>query len=75
MTFSEEQEFTQGVEGLVKIYRLIWGEVDKQFHQLPKGDRFRVFGIVAPAIGEALLYMPALEEEIEKGKKGKRAPK
>jgi len=67
----------QGIKGFVFMFRAIWDEVDNQFSQLNKSERFRIFGIIAPIISDMMFYMPALgeEEESVRSRKGKRAPK
>jgi hypothetical protein len=66
----------QGVKGFVFIFRAIWDEVDNQFSQLSKSERFRIFGIIAPIISDVMFYMPALgeEEESARSRKRKKSP-
>jgi hypothetical protein len=66
----------QGVKGFVFMFRAIWDEVDNQFSQLSKSERFRIFGIIAPIISDVMFYMPALgeEEESARSRKRKKSP-
>ena len=75
--FTENEDLKQGVKGFVFMFRSIWDEVDDQFSQLSKSERFRIFGIVAPIISDVMFYMPALGEVVESAgsRKGKRASK
>jgi hypothetical protein len=75
--FTEDEDLKQGVKGFVFMFRSIWDEVDDQFSQLSKSERFRIFGIIAPIISDVMFYMPALgeEEELAGSRKGKRASK
>ena len=71
--FTEDEDLKQGVKGFVFMFRAIWDEVDDQFSQLSKSERFRIFGIVAPIISDVMFYMPALGEAVESAgsRKGK----
>ena len=75
--FTEDEDLKQGNKGFVFMFRAIWDEVDNQFSQLNKSERFRIFGTIAPIISDMMFYMPALgeEEESVRSRKGKRAPK
>ena len=75
--FTEDEDLKQGIKGFVFMFRAIWDEVNNQFSQLSKTERFRIFGIIAPIISDMMFYMPALgeEEESVRSRKGKRASK
>jgi len=53
MTASSDEEFEdlkEGVKGIVLLFRTIWEEVEHQFSELPKEERYRIFSVIAPVV-------------------------
>ncbi|MFQ6077490.1 MAG: hypothetical protein ACE5Z5_15405 [Candidatus Bathyarchaeia archaeon] len=50
---------------MVLLFKAIWDEVDQQFSQLPRDERFRIFSIIAPVLTDLLTAMEDMEVKEE----------
>jgi len=50
----EMNEFNNVISNFVLFYKIIWGEVEKQFSELPQEEKHKVFAVIAPSIIEML---------------------
>lgn len=46
----EFDEFNNIISNFVLFYKVIWGEVEKQFSELPQEEKHKIFGVIAPSI-------------------------
>ncbi|MFH2111171.1 MAG: hypothetical protein ABIJ47_07940 [Candidatus Bathyarchaeota archaeon] len=72
--FTEEERklVDEGIKGTVFMFRAVWDEVDSQFSQLSKSEKFQIFEIIAPILSDMILTIPDLEEEEERLRQRKR---
>jgi uncharacterized protein YfbU (UPF0304 family) len=62
----EAETFNQMISMFVTLYKTIWNEVEKQFQELPKEERHKIFSIIAPSIIQTLTMAPdEYEDECE----------
>jgi hypothetical protein len=66
MAFDKEEleDFNQMISMFVLFYKTIWSEVEKQFSELPKEEKHKIFGVIAPSI-VGFLNMTAEGSNIE----------
>lgn len=46
----ELKDLNQMISMFVLFYKTIWSEVDKQFSELPREEKHKIFGVIAPSI-------------------------
>jgi len=62
MFYDEEfKELKQGVKAMVLLFKAIWDEVNHQFSELPRDERFRIFSIIAPILTDMLTAMSGMD--------------
>jgi len=50
----ETEDLNQMIHIFVLFYKTIWNEVDKQFPELPRQEKHKIFKVIAPSIAEML---------------------
>jgi hypothetical protein len=76
----ETNELKSIIEGEVSIYKAIWDEVQLQFSDAPEETRIKIYGSIAPYIGDMVTLsatecMEDAEEEKEDRKRKKKKNK
>lgn len=62
MFYDEEfKDLKQGIKGMVLLFKAIWDEVNHQFSELPRDERFRIFSIIAPILTDMLTAMAGMD--------------
>jgi hypothetical protein len=46
----ELEDLNQMIHMFVLFYKTIWNEVNKQFPELPREEKYKIFGVIAPSI-------------------------
>lgn len=68
----ELENLKQVTSMFVLFYKNIWNEVEKQFTDLPREEKHKIFGVIAPSIVQTLNTVPDdydAEEPIQKRRK------
>jgi len=77
--FSDEEfeDLKEGVKGIVLLFRTIWEEVEHQFSELPKEERYRIFSVIAPIVTDVFTRAEAedVTEDLTKFKGNRRGKK
>jgi hypothetical protein len=47
------------------MFKAIWDEVDDQFSDMSKSEKFRLFEAISPLISDLMFALPELAEELE----------
>lgn len=64
----ESKDLKEGIRGTVLLFRAIWDEVNHEFSELNRDERFRIFSTIAPLLTDALIAMADtdLREDFER---------
>jgi hypothetical protein len=54
----ESENLKQVTSMFVLFYKNIWNEVEKQFADLPREEKHKIFGVIAPSIVQTLNTVP-----------------
>ena len=71
----ELEDFNQMISMFVLLYKTIWSEVEKQFSELPREEKHKIFSVIAPSLVEMFTMAGndnATEETNLKGRKRRR---
>ncbi len=69
------EELKSIIESEVSIYKAIWDEVQQQFSEASEETRIKIYGIIAPYIGDVITVSTTEcleEEEDDDDRKGKK---
>ena len=72
----EFEDLKEVVKGIVLLFRTIWEEVEHQFSELPKEERYRLFSVIVPIVTN--VFIGSEVEDVKEGLtkfKGKRRGK
>lgn len=62
MFYDEEyKDFKEGIKGTVLLFKAIWDEVNHEFSELTRDERFRIFSTIAPILTDALIAMADMD--------------
>jgi hypothetical protein len=61
--FSDDEGLKLGIKGLVFMFKSLWDEVDDQFSDMSKSEKFRLFEAISPLISDMIFALPEWEEE------------
>jgi signal recognition particle subunit SEC65 len=70
----EVEDLREVIRDMVFMFKTVWEEIDKQFPNLSRDEKYRVFCIVAPSVADMMYtMMEDIAEYLEKPKKRRKS--
>ena len=57
----ESKDLKEGIKGTILLFKAIWDEVNHEFSELTRDERFRIFCTIAPLLTDALIAMADMD--------------
>jgi hypothetical protein len=64
----ELEELKGAIKEMVAMFKTVWDEVERQFSELPREERHRIFSVIAPIVID-VFAMAAGEGKMEEAAK------
>jgi len=70
----EVEDLREVIRDMVFMFKTVWEEIDKQFPDLSRDEKYRVFYIIAPSVADMMYaMMEDIAEYLEKPKKKRKS--